>query len=301
MTMQARTVASMIATALTNEEVLTKLGVASVVLLGAGHEAQVYAMSDSRVARIMRPGSTLAEAEARAALLREIADSAATLSFHTPVMRSVELIGDRVVVIERLMPGEPVSALLKRLSGPAREKLLADYLDMATNIQRLRVTRPYFGPLIGDRASRFSRWSDYARAHAATSIGRCPPDLRLAVAAEAGRTWEEPVRPALVHLDYFAPNVLTESGAVTAVLDFGSSTIIGDPRMEAWSAVAYLDAEITPEAHDEDRALAMAWLARQGLADGYPQARRWLAASWSFAVDDAALMAWCRKVLLGSD
>ena len=97
----------MIATALTDEEVLTKLGVASVVLLGAGHEAQVYAMSDNRVARIMRPGSTLAEAEARAALLREIADSAATLSFHTPVVRSVELIGDRVVVIERLMPGSP--------------------------------------------------------------------------------------------------------------------------------------------------------------------------------------------------
>lgn len=291
----------MTATALTDEEVLTRLGVGSVLLLGAGHEAQVYAMSDRRVARIMRPGSSLADAEARAALLREIAVSAATLNFHIPVVQSVELVGDRIVVIERLIPGEPVSALLKHLSGPARETLVADYLDMATNIQQLRVTRPYFGPLVGAGTFRFSRWSDYVRTRAANSIGRCPPDLRSAVAAEAGRKWDEPDRPALVHLDYFAPNLLAESGAVTAVLDFGSSTIIGDPRMEAWSAVAYLDSEITPEARDEDRALAMAWLARQGLADHYPHARRWLAASWSFAVDDAALMAWCRRVLLGSD
>jgi aminoglycoside phosphotransferase (APT) family kinase protein len=232
--------------------------------------------------------------------LREIAGSAATLTFRTPVVLSVDLVGDRVVVIEQLLPGEPVSQLFERLSGQARARLLADYLDTASKIEQVRVTRPYYGPLLGDRSSRYTCWSDFARARAAQNVRRCPPDLRAAVAAEAGGTWDEPARPAVVHLDYFPPNVLAEEDAVTAVLDFGASTIIGDARMEAWSAVAYLDAEISPQAKDGDRAQAMTWLADQGLADGYPKARRWLAASWSFATDDPALMAWCRRVLLGS-
>jgi aminoglycoside phosphotransferase (APT) family kinase protein len=286
--------------ALSDQDVLTRIGVADAERLGAGNEAQVYAMPGGRVARIMRSGSRLEDAVARAALLREIAGSAATLTFRTPVVLSVDLVGNRVVVIEQLLPGEPVSRLLERLSGPARESLLADYLDTASKIAQVRVTRPYFGPLAGDRSSRYARWSDFARARAAQNIRRCPPDLRAAVAAESARTWDEPSKPAVVHLDYFPPNVLAEEDAVTAVLDFGSSTIVGDPRMEAWSAVAYLDAEISPQAHEGDRAQAMAWLVGRGLADGYPKARRWLAASWSFATDDAALMTWCRRVLLAS-
>jgi aminoglycoside phosphotransferase (APT) family kinase protein len=296
----ARPLAGMTIAALSDEDVLMKLGVAGATCLGAGNEARVYALPGHRVARIMRAGSRLEDAQARATLLREIAGSAATLTFRTPVVHGVELVGDRVVVVEQLLPGEPVSRLLERLSGLGREQLLTDYLDTAGKIQQVRVTRPYFGPLAGDRSSRYARWSDFARARAAQNIRRCPPDLRPAVAAESGRVWDEPAKPAVVHLDYFPPNVLAEEDAVTAVLDFGSSTIIGDPRMEAWSAVAYLDAEISPRAQDGDRAQAMAWLVERGLAEGYPKARRWLAASWSFATDDAALMAWCRRVLLAS-
>jgi hypothetical protein len=37
-----------------------------------------------------------------------------------------------------------------------------------------------------------------------------------------------------------------------------------------------------------------------GLDEWYEPARRWLAAFWSFAVDDPAVHEWCEMVLFGS-
>ncbi|HEV7344962.1 MAG TPA: aminoglycoside phosphotransferase family protein [Devosia sp.] len=281
--------------------ILSVLGAADAACLGAGGEACVYALPGQRVARIMRPGARLVDADARAALLGEIAGSAGTLSFRTPVVESVEVVEDRIVVLEERLPGEPVSKLLQALSGVARSQLLADFLETAIRIRQARISRPYIGPLIGDRSLRVARWSDFTRARVMANVHRCPADLRSAVLREASVVWAEPPAAKLVHLDYFPPNVLAEGDAVTAVLDFGISSVIGDPRMEAWSAVAYLDAEISPPARDEDRQQAMAWLAARGLAEDYPKARRWLAAAWSHAADDENLMSWCRRILLTSN
>jgi hypothetical protein len=284
--------------AFSDDDVLIQMGASGAPRIGAGSEAQVYALPGNRVARIMRAGARLADAETRAGLLREIAGSAATLSFRTPAVRSVSLIGDRVVTVEERLPGEPVSELLGRLTGTERRQLLADYLNTALRIRQAKVARPYFGPLIGDRALRVGSWSEFARARLAQNLRRCPAEFREAVYREMGSMWVEPTTSALVHLDYFPPNVLAEGDGVTAVLDFGPSAIIGNPDMEAWSAVAYLDAEISPQATDADRRLAMEWLAERGMVGGYAKARRWLAASWTHATDDPSLMAWCRRVLL---
>lgn len=281
-----------------DDDILLQLGAPGATRLGAGGEARVYALPGNRVARIMHAGARLADAEARAALLEEIAGSADTLSFRTPVVESVAQIGGRVVAIEARLPGEPVSALLGHMTGVARSRLVADYLDTATRIGLVRVRRPYIGPLIGDRALRVSRWSEFMRARLLASARTCPTDLRPAVLREAAVQWPEPERVGLVHLDYFPANVMAEGDGVTAVLDFGPSAVMGDPDMEAWSAVAYLDAEISPQATEEDRRQAMDWLAGRGMAGDYQKARRWLAASWSHASDDASLMAWCRRVLL---
>lgn len=294
----ARSPAGMTNPAFGDNAVLAELGEIGATLIGAGGEAQVYAMPGNRVARIMRPGARLADAQERAAFLGEIAASAGFLAFRTPVVESVSLIGGRVAVIEERLPGEPVSELLGRLEGKARRRLVADYLDTATRIRQVQLTRPYFGPLIGSRALRATRWSDFTRARLMQSARNCPVDLRPAVILAAQTRWAEPQRPALVHLDYFPPNVLGEGDGITAVLDFGVSSVFGDPRLEAWSAVAYLDAELSPQANDEDRQQAGEWLVESGLDQDYAMARRWLAASWSHASDDESLMTWCRRILL---
>lgn len=298
MTSRPLPVAGMETTPLSDQDLLARLGAPDAALLGAGGEAKVYALPGQRVARILRPGARREDAQMRTALLSEIAASAATLSFRTPVVLELIEMGDRIAVLEERLPGEPVSKLLERLHGSARESLIEDYLDTALRIRQARVTRPWFGPLHGERAQRAGRWSDYLNARLRSTARRCPADLRAAVLAEAGRKWPEPAQPTLVHLDYFPANVLAEGDGITAVLDFGASSVRGDPRFEAWSAVAYLDAEISSQARDDDRMQVWHWLERQGLVEGYDEARRWLAASWSFATDDASLMEWCRRVLL---
>jgi len=42
----------------------------------------------------------------------------------------------------------------------------------------------------------------------------------------------------------------------------------------------------------------MSWLRSAGLDQWFEPARRWLAAFWSFAVDDPFVLRWCRSVLL---
>ena len=102
---------------------------------------------------------------------------------------------------------------------------------------------------------------------------------------------------ALVHFDIFPGNVLVDAGRVSAVIDFGATSMIADRRLDCWSAVAYLDSELSPEANAQDRALAMDWLEQRGLAADFAAAKRWIASYWCFAHDDPKVSAWCTRVL----
>lgn len=278
-------------------DILARLGQPGAILLGAGNEARVYRLDHGRVARIMRSGALMADAEARASLLAEIS-AAPSLRFRTPQLEQLMDIEGRVVSIEKLLEGEPVSTLLGTLNGPERTGLVADYLDCARAISTIRMRREFYGPLLGEAGLRAADWNGFLRARLARSRALCPADLGAAVEAVMQISLPEPDRPALVHLDYFPGNVLARHNRISAVLDFGPSSIIGDARMEAWSAVAYLDEELSPQANNADRAQALEWLAKQSLMPDYQRARRWLAAYWSFATDDIGLMEWCRKILL---
>jgi hypothetical protein len=279
-------------------EVLARLGEAEPRLLGSGGEARVYAAGRDRVARIMHAGAHLADAVSRSQLLAEIAAGRGDLPFLTSTVDAVELIGGRVVSLERRLPGDPLSLLLGRTSDTMRRSLVESYLDTALRLREIRLPRRAFGPLTGGVELRSTSWAGFAAARLRQSADTCPPELKAAVLAEVTLRAAEPAEDALVHLDYFPANVLAADGRVTAVLDFGASTVIGDPNMDAWGAVAYLDPEITPTASRLDREQAMAWLAQAGLDAGYEAARRWLGAYWSFAADDAKLIDWCRRVLL---
>lgn len=281
----------------TDLDLLAYLGHPQATLLGAGGEAQVYALDDAHIVRILRGGAELADAEQRASLMAEIKTGARHLKFQVPSAESVQAWNGRVFSIEPRLSGQPVSQLLKRLSGPERADLLIDYLNVAGQIRTISIDRPGYGPLLGDAELSATDWKGFLRARLERSLASCPTDLRPAVAAMRQVDLPTPAQTALVHMDYFPANVLAQGSAVTAVLDFGPSTIMGDARMEAWSAVAYLDTEISPDATESDRELAMGWLADHNLTPHYPNAKRWLAAYWSFAADDQALMSWCRRIL----
>jgi aminoglycoside phosphotransferase (APT) family kinase protein len=104
-----------------------------------------------------------------------------------------------------------------------------------------------------------------------------------------------------VHLDLFAGNILTDGTSVTAVLDIGASSLAGDRRIDPIASAVYLsDPHVTPTATARDVEIAEAWLRAHELAEWLEPARRWLAAYWSFEVDDPNVVAWCSEVLLRS-
>jgi len=284
---------------LTDRQVLTHLGHADAEELGAGGEARVFALHGGRVARLLHPGAIPAAARARAALLDEIAAGAAQLPFRTPEVQEVLEIGGRVVTLEARLPGIPLPRALALLDGQRRARLVRHYLDSAASLAGIGLTRDFYGPLLGDAALRHANWAGYLEARKAHAAAAAPADLRRAIAALGPTSLPQPVAPRLVHLDYFPGNVLAVGETITAVLDFGVAAIMGDPRMECWSAVAYLDPEISPECTDADRQTAADWLAAHALLTDFFPARQWLAAYWAFAHDDAALMRWCRRILIG--
>jgi len=285
------------AMAKTDQDILAQLGFPTARLLGSGSEATVYALPKARVLRLMKPGARLADAEARAHLLAKISAGGSHLPFVTPHVQSIERIDERIAVIEPLLPGTPASETLTKQAGEQRRLLICNYLNAAETIADITLTAEYFGPLMGETALRAPSWSLFLRKRLEQGLQSCPADLRAAVSAAMAVELPEPERASLVHLDYFPANVLADQTAITAVLDFGASSIMGDRRMEAWSAVAYLDPELSPTANENDRITARTWLAERDLMTDYPRAKRWLAAYWSFAADDASLMAWCRRVL----
>ena len=281
----------------TDDDLLRYLGRAAAPLLGAGGEARVYDLGDGRIARIPYPGAEREPVLARAELLAEVYRVRGEVPFQTPEVLDIVEHGGRIAMLERRLDGVPLSSALRSASGQARARLLASYLETSLRLQDIQLTRDWFGPLIGDPALRASRWHDFLKVRLRRSSATCPPDLRRYVLDPANSALPDAATPRLVHLDYFPDNVLVDDGRVTAVLDFSASALAGDPRLDAWSAVAYLDEEISPAATAADRHLAGEWLEQTGLARTYPNARLWLAAYWSHAADDAALMRWCRRVL----
>lgn len=265
--------------------------------LGHGGEAIVYAMDGERVARVYHPGTDAANVRARAALLDELAANAHRVPFAIPTVLETVTHVDRIVTIERRLPGRPVNELLAEVTGERRAALIRSHLDAAARIGDLRVERPWVGELVGKHAIHTATFADYLAQRAEVSLSTARDVFGHIDARALADAWPEPADFTLVHLDAFAGNMLGEGETITAVLDFGVVAIRGDRRLDPLTAAAYLNPWITPTATDEDRAVAAAWVAEQGLADLYEPARRWIAAFWSFARDDAALFEWCQTVL----
>lgn len=168
---------------------------------------------------------------------------------------------------------------------------------MAWLLGTVRITRPFFGEIGRNDAIRTISWHAYLIERAQRSLATSPlshvdvNELAAAIPAPLGA-------PALVHLDYFAGNVMVADEQVNAVIDFGYSSIMGDRRMNALVAAACLmSSAITPPVTAADQAIATAWLREHDLFDYYQRGLPWLAAYWAFASDDAALFNWCCSIL----
>ncbi len=280
--------------------VLDHLGVRPSALLGQGGEARCYALDDERVVRVLHgpaPPGAEAEATAREALVDELRRSPAP--FLLPKLLEVGRLGDRVHIIERRLPGVDVGRRLAECAEEDRRPLVEAHLETAARLGDLALEpRGWFGDLLARPAVRASTWPRYLETAASRSLARAPGFGAVDPVALARGL--PPCRDqAFVDLDAFVGNMLAVGTTVTAVIDIGGATVVGDRRLNDLAAVVYLCAPaITPTATETDRATGRRWLADRGLDRWYEPARRWLAAYWAWAVDDEALHRWCREVLL---
>lgn len=276
---------------------MARLGAAPSDLIGYGGEARVYALSGHKIARIMHPDASHIAAQQRAALAEEISAGAAKMGFQTPDIIDILDIEDRVITIERRCEGAPFTEVLKTATGKNRQRQLERFLDVSTRLRDIHISRPYFGELSGDHAVTGPDLRTYLQARAARSLAAFEGDFEHVEANVLANALPDCTQKSLVHLDLFSGNVLMSEGKVSAVIDFGLHSIVGDARLDQVAIVAYLDPQISPMATQADRTFAAHWLADQMLDYPLKAAKNWLAAYWTFAQDDPNVLAWCRRIL----
>jgi aminoglycoside phosphotransferase (APT) family kinase protein len=276
--------------------VLEAFGVTPDARLGSGGEASVYALDDRRVLRVPHDQDSVPNLEARRALLRELGRGA--VPFALPEILEVGRAEGQAYAIERRLPGRPLMEELERADGAARARLIEAHLDAAARLGDLHLEPRAFGDLLGPDAVTAPTWRGYLAAKAAANLARGGPPLNAVDAVALADALPDVTSPAFVHLDAFAGNMLTDGTSITAVLDVGPTAVAGDRRFDPVSAAVYLDAPgTTPAAARRDAEVALGWLTAMDLRDLFEPVRRWLAAYWSFEVDNRRLAAWCRTVL----
>ena len=281
-------------------EVLAEVGADADRFLGFGGEAWVWAIDADRVVRVVRS----LEPDAGRTVLRRygLVAELGRIGWRFPLPESIGSgqVDGRFFVIERRLPGRPMREVMGTLARTDRDLLIAGHLDATDAIGDLHLEpRGFWGDLIADEPLHSETWAEYVGRAAAQNLSRAPAAFATVDPAQIAADLPPCDTPSYVHLDAFAGNMLAEGPSISAVIDFGPMSIVGDRRLDVLAAVAYLRArQITPEADDRDGEVAMAWLADRGLVEFYEPARRWLAAYWSWAFDDKKLNHWCREVLV---
>ncbi|MFM7225317.1 MAG: phosphotransferase family protein [Actinomycetota bacterium] len=282
--------------------VLARFGIARTQPIGAGGEATVYALGTERVLRVAHPGTDASDLQQRYELLAELART--PLPFALPEVLDTGETAGRRWAVERRHPGAPLATALVAARGPARVRLVEGYLAAAATLgDVVPEARPWFGDLIGPEPVRADTFAGWLLARAASGLARSTPELQAVdpepLAAAVATALGPSSPPAFVHLDVTPTNVLTEYGRITAVLDIGPSSAIGDRRLDPVTAAVHLcEPAVTPGVTPADVDAARGWLRAAGLDELYAPVRRWLGAFWAFATDDAGALAMCRTVLL---
>lgn len=278
------------------EAVLAHLGIAPSGKLADAQYATIFALDDSRIARIYVADVDAAAVSRRTELLREMHALDGATTYAIPgVIEQLEIEGVNVTIEPRL-PGEPLARLL---GGEVEDRraLLRAYLDGARQLGELTPQRPWYGDLVREDAIHTQSFPEYAIARGHENLRKAGEAFAKVSVLEIGDAMLDSPR-SLVHMQFDPSHVLFADGKVSAVTGFGNAAIIGDRRLEPVSAAIYLDSAFTPTATDEDRAFAMTWLEANQLNTLYHPFKRWLASVWCAEEGEPALRNWCQEVLL---
>jgi hypothetical protein len=236
--------------------ILNQFGLTDADRIGGGGESSVYALASDAVLRV--PHTPPADSGGRVRLRAFLERITGRFPFATP---EIAEIGPRGAwTIERRLPGRSMLELLRTIDDDRRDTALRNYVAAMDALGAVSLPDLPYGHVLARPAVTADDWRRFARDSLAQFRGR----NRMTIAKEIGDPYllfdraadmitTLPALPpkALVHGDYFPGNVLLDEHlAVSAVLDFGTFTVCGDPVLDM--AVSYLTLELIEECTADD-------------------------------------------------
>ena len=231
-----------------SRKVLTHLGLPYAQLLGSGFEGAVYAFDENQVIKIYEATSR-AYLEHLATLLADIAHH--KLPFSTPLIFEIGEVEEVLYTRERRLAGVRLEPLLPSLAPDAQRRALGNFFGVLADLHRISWDHAPFGQVMQmDGFVQAPTWSGFLSHMLSLIIVHSLPDLEadvggieskmLRLTTSISRNLRD-VPKRLVHGDYCIANVLfNDDLSVAAVLDFSPHTLVGDPRMDVASAIAFL-------------------------------------------------------------
>ena len=238
-----------------NDEKLTILqqfGLTSENRLSSGMEAEVYRYGKDRVVKLYADHKHLVHLQTLQTFYNAITREA--LSYELPHIESIAVQGNYSVSIERYMQGRPMDLVLPTIGRDKLEQTMVLYLN--AQMELLKLTYPpnlnRFLLFDAERISSFDNgdWYQFLLKFLEQRLISSQAYLQKDVIdfrhklALMKTVLSQPYQGQLqlIHGDYFPGNLLVdENGRITALLDFGILTMLGDPLFDIATGWVFFD------------------------------------------------------------
>ena len=247
---------------------LHHFGVTPKHLVAKGMEAEVYRYDADHVLKLYSGTASLAR-------LRRLQEFYARLdtrsaSYALPQIDTIIEKEGSIITLEKWREGRPMSDLLPSLDQMQLEQCMQTYLAAALELQGVGLRQPLDRYKLFDEEGISSTvdgdWHQFLMRLLAKQLGQVAPYLAGDVAdfdAKVRRLQTILAQPymgqyTLIHGDFFPGNLLVDAaGKVTALLDFGLLTMIGDYLFDIATSWVFFDMYDTLQANLRERYLAM--------------------------------------------
>lgn len=238
-----------------SEKIFSFLNITNPTLLGEGAETLTYKYTDNKVIKIHKYSSS--DEAQTAQYLEKMRKLYAKLNsyqfpFSFPEIYEVHSLESYFFTVERELTGTPIATIYEQLIEADRQTFLMHFFGVLDYFQTITFDSIEYGQIFDAFPEvRSDNWILFIREMVTRKLVNSRNDLQ-----EDGldvdkiiKLFEEDINELppypdkrFVHGDYFLGNILVnEKLEITAVLDVGPSSAIGDSRVDLAGAIAFLD------------------------------------------------------------